>query len=104
MTSNDNHGGHISALAFYGPIPEGKLNEYEGRFNKSLEVTKDGTLKTGQCLYYGFGKYGNTLVCREGYKTSKDFFTHLAEVQKNLAENRGKELIIFCFEGLSGPF
>ena len=83
VTSTDNHGGHISALAFF-TVSDEKLKEYEGRLSDYLKITKEGTLKTGQCLYYGFAKCGNTIVCREGYKTAMDFFPHLAEVKENL--------------------
>ena len=94
MASTDNHGGHVSALAFF-TIAEEKLKEYEARVLDSLERTKEGTLKTGQCLYYGFAKCGNTMVCREGYKTAMDFFPHLAEVKENLDQDiAGKYLII----------
>jgi len=86
MASTDNHGGHVSALAFF-TIAEEKLKEYEARVLDSLERTKEGTLKTGQCLYYGFAKCGNTMVCREGYKTAMDFFPHLAEVKENLDQD-----------------
>ena len=94
MASTDNHGGHVSALAFF-TIAEEKLKEYAARVLDSLGRTKEGTLKTGQCLYYGFAKCGNTMVCREGYKTAMDFFPHLAEVKENLDQDiAGKYLII----------
>ena len=32
-------------------------------------------------------KCGNTIVCREGYKTAMDFFPHLAEVKENLDQD-----------------
>ena len=68
--------------AAFFTIPEEKLEEYEARFLDSFERTKEGTLKTGQSLYYGFGRCGNTFVVREGYKTVKDFFAHLAEIKE----------------------
>ena len=93
MASTDNHGGHVSALAFF-TIPEEKLEEYEARFLDSFERTKEGTLKTGQCLYYGFAKCGNTIVVREGYKTVKDFFAHLGEIRE-VRDFAGKKMITY---------
>ena len=92
VTSTDNHGGHVSALAFF-TVSDEKLKEYETRLSDYLKITKEGTLKTGQSLYYGFGKCGNTFVVREGYKTVKDFFAHLAEI-KEAQDFAGKKLII----------
>ena len=92
VTSTDNHGGHVSALAFF-TVSDEKLKEYEGRLSDYLKITKEGTLKTGQSLYYGFGKCGNTIVVREGYKTVKDFFTHLGEIAE-IQDFAGKKMII----------
>ena len=95
VTSTDNHGGHISALAFF-TVSDEKLKEYEGRLSDYLKITKEGTLKTGQSLYYGFGRCGNTFVVREGYKTVKDFFAHLVEIKEvpGPKDFEGKKLII----------
>ena len=47
-------------------------------------------LRSGECLYYGFAKCGDTQVCRECYKNSMGFFAHMAEVQDLLfANNEG---------------
>ena len=92
VTSTDNHGDHVSALVFF-TVSDERLKEYETRLSEYLRITKAGTLKTGKSLYYGFGKCGNTIVVREGYKTVKDFFTHLGEIAE-IRDFAGKKMII----------
>ena len=99
VTSIDNYGDHVSALAFF-TVSDEKLKEYETRLSDYLKITKDGTLKTGQSLYYGFGKCGNTFVVREGYKTVKDFFAHLAEI-KEVQDFAGEALMIIYIVGFN---
>merc|ERR1711942_178209 len=59
---------HITILPEF-VIPAGKLDEFKAGFSKFYAATKNGPGAAG-CLYYGFGFAGDSMYCREGYKTA----------------------------------
>lgn len=80
--ANDKH----VTIAPYFTVPEGKLTEFRNRFSTFYEKTRQGTGQNGQCLYYGFGTFENSVFCREGYKNAEAVLAHLAEVKESLNE------------------
>ena len=61
---------HVT-IAPYFTVPEGKLDEFKSGFADFYERTRNGTMKNGQCFYYGFAINGNVVHCREGYKDAE---------------------------------
>ena len=67
---SDKMAAHVS-IAPYFKVPDEKWAEFKSGFAPFYEKTRNGTMKNGQCLYYGFAIHGNTIYCREGYKDAK---------------------------------
>merc|ERR1712013_397933 len=54
-------------------------------FSKFYAATKNGPGAAG-CLYYGFGFAGDSMYCREGYKSAEDCAKHGADVKEMIEE------------------
>merc|ERR1712013_141083 len=54
-------------------------------FPKFYAATKNGPGAAG-CLYYGFGFAGDSMYCREGYKSAEDCAKHGADVKEMIEE------------------
>merc|ERR1712013_128887 len=63
--------------------PAGKVDEFKAGFSKFYAATKNGPGAAG-CLYYGFG--GDSMYCREGYKSAEDCAKHGADVKEMIEE------------------
>jgi len=74
---------HVS-MAIDLIVPEGKMGEVEAALPKLYELTKKGAGAAG-CYYYGFGREGGSVVCREGYKDAESLLKHGADVKDMLA-------------------
>jgi len=75
---------HITILPEF-VIPAGKIDEFKAGFAKFYAATKNGPGAAG-CLYYGFGFAGDSMYCREGYKTAEDCAKHGADVKEMIEE------------------
>merc|ERR1712042_336777 len=75
---------HITILPEF-VIPAGKLDEFKAGFAKFYAATNNGPGAAG-CLYYGFGFAGDSMYCREGYKTAEDCAKHGADVKEMIEE------------------
>jgi len=75
---------HITILPEF-VMPAGKLDEFKAGFPKFYAATKSGAGAAG-CLYYGFGFAGDSMYCREGYKSAEDCAKHGADVKEMLEE------------------
>jgi len=75
---------HITILPEF-VIPAGKVDEFKAGFSKFYAATKNGPGAAG-CLYYGFGFAGDSMYCREGYKTAEDCAKHGADVKEMIEE------------------
>merc|ERR1712142_737323 len=71
------------ALAVVFDVPEGQ--DFKSYFPKFYAATKNGPGAAG-CLYYGFGFAGDSMYCREGYKTAEDCAKHGADVKEMIEE------------------
>merc|ERR1712002_323616 len=71
-------------LAHMGEV-KGELDEFKAGFSKFYAATKNGPGAAG-CLYYGFGFAGDSMYCREGYKTAEDCAKHGADVKEMIEE------------------
>ena len=76
---------HVSFRTIF-TVPEGKMGEFQAGFSDFYKKTSAGTAKTGRCLYYGFAVNENTVICREGYKNSKDILDHSTEVEQEFGQ------------------
>merc|ERR1712216_634890 len=76
---------HVTIVPYF-TVPEGKMEDFKKGFPAFYEHTKAGTMKSGECLYYGFAIEGNTVFCREGYRSADGVLAHLGEVKKELDE------------------
>merc|ERR1712013_694138 len=65
--------------------PAGKVDEFKAGFSKFYAATKNGPGAAG-CLYYGFGFAGDSMYCREGYKSAEDCAKHGADVKEMTEE------------------
>merc|ERR1712093_867647 len=74
---------HVTIVPYF-TIPEGKMDEFKAGFPTFYEHTKAGTKTSGECEYYGFAIEGNTVFCREGYKSADGVLAHLGEVKEEL--------------------
>ena len=63
-----------------------EMEEFKAGFPAFYEHTKRGTGASGECLYYGFAQEGNTVFCREGYKSAEGVLAHLDEVEEELGK------------------
>jgi len=70
---------HVS-MAVEFVVPDGKMGEVDAALPKLYASTKNGAGANG-CYYYGFGKEGGNIVCREGYKDAETALKHLADVK-----------------------
>merc|ERR1712013_757118 len=69
-----------------GPASElDKVDEFKAGFSKFYAATKNGPGAAG-CLYYGFGFAGDSMYCREGYKSAEDCAKHGADVKEMIEE------------------
>merc|ERR1719317_134010 len=75
---------HITILPEF-VIPAGKVDEFKAGFSKFYAATKNGPGAAG-CLYYGFGFAGDSMYCREGYKSAEDCAKHGADVKEMIEE------------------
>ena len=64
----------------YRTVPEGKMQESKARFPTIYNLTKNGTITAGKCLFYGFATHENTVFCRESYKNAQALFDHVGEI------------------------
>ena len=80
MASSDMH----VTIVPYFTVPEGKMDEFKAGFADFYKHTKEGTGASGECLYYGFAQEGNTIFCREGYRSAAGVLAHLGEVKAEL--------------------
>ena len=74
---------HITIVP-YLTVPEGRMEEFKKDFSHFYRHTREGTMMSGECLYYGFAMEGNTVFCREGYRSAEGALAHLAEVKEEL--------------------
>merc|ERR1712098_547716 len=65
--------------------PRRQAGRVQGRVLQVLRATKNGPGAAG-CLYYGFGFAGDSMYCREGYKTAEDCAKHGADVKEMIEE------------------
>jgi len=75
---------HVTILPEF-IIPAGKMDEFKAGFPKFYAATKNGPGASG-CLYYGFGFSGDSMYCREGYKSAEDCAKHGADVKEIIEE------------------
>ena len=79
---------HVTIVP-YMKVKEGQMEKYRKIIDEFYEKTRQGK---ANCLYYEYCTNGNTILCREGYKTGEDLLQHFADVAqpyqkaKNLAE------------------
>ncbi len=76
---------HVTIVPYF-TVPEGKMDEFKAGFPAFYEHTRRGTGASGECLYYGFAQEGNTVFCREGYKSAEGVLAHLDEVKAELGK------------------
>ena len=81
---------HLTIMPFR-TVPDGAMAETKARFPKIFDIVKNGTLKSGKCLYYGFASHENTVFCREGYENAEGLFAHIAEM-KNVGSLAGMKI------------
>jgi len=74
---------HVTIVPYF-TVPEAKMEEFKKGFAEFYTHTREGTLASGECLYYGFAIEGNTVYCREGYKSAAGVIAHLGEVKPEL--------------------
>eukprot|EP00090_Calanus_glacialis_P022129 TRINITY_DN3414_c0_g1_i1.p1 TRINITY_DN3414_c0_g1~~TRINITY_DN3414_c0_g1_i1.p1 ORF type:complete len:252 (-),score=73.63 TRINITY_DN3414_c0_g1_i1:121-876(-) len=75
---------HVTILPEF-IVPAGKVDEFKAGFPKFYAATKNGPGAAG-CLYYGFGFSGESMYCREGYKSAEDCMKHGADVKDIIDE------------------
>ena len=78
---------HVTVCPYF-KVPEGKMEAFKAGFADFYKATAAGT---DECLYYGFAVSGNTVFCREGYKSAAGALQHLADVDAPL--NAALEMI-----------
>ena len=71
---------NFEQLVRYFTVPEGKMDEFKAGWADFYTHTREGTMKRDDCIYYGFTEEGNTVHCREGYKSADGVLKHLEEV------------------------
>jgi len=75
---------HLS-LAVVFDAPEGK--DATAKFGEMYNIVKSGT---PECLYYGFAKVGNKVLCREAYASAQGALAHGKEVKDIFQEVVGQ--------------
>ena len=74
---------HCTIVPYFS-VPDDKMDEFTSGFSNFYKHTREGTLASGECLYYGFAVEGNKVFCREGYKSAEGVLAHLGEVEEEL--------------------
>ena len=64
----------------YFTVPDGKMDESKAGWADFYKRVREGTMKSDDCIYYVFAEEGNTVHCREGYKSADGVLKHLKEV------------------------
>merc|ERR1712228_231589 len=62
-------------------VPEDKMEKFVNNFGEFYNKTKGGS---EECVYYGFAKSGNKVMCREGYRSAAGVLQHLTDVKAPL--------------------
>jgi len=71
---------HVTIVPYF-TVPEGKMAEFKKGFGAFYKGTRTGTKEV---LYYAFAQEGNTIFCREGYKSADGVLAHLGDVKEVL--------------------
>jgi len=75
---------HVTILPEF-IVPAGKMDEFKAGFSKFYAATKNGSGAAGG-IYYGFGIAGDSVYCREGYKSAEAAMLHGADVKEIIEE------------------